>query len=325
MKETIVTICCIDGVVQTRRSTLLTLQSDLLSVQRPVVGRSVESVQNAVNAVRDAEDTISESVMETYRVLVGTELVVGVNVGGTVFHVRLAVLLRLPYFAALLRAHSTPQVRGVADATMHFVDRDPARFSKVLEFVERYDCALPPKQEVDFYGINTDEAVCFTCRDKPSVTDVDGSACPLGHVSCMTCHYKSPGLCPVCNTGLCDVKTTDEPLLSSAADPVCVHQGYTNGLLALVATGRQNQIINRSSDTASTSIYTQPYQRYAQTSFTFDSYDFTRRGDKWQLEILRRCDYIGTTFLHVELDSVVQPLTQLALGKLLTEWQAFYW
>ena len=292
-----ITIQLIDGTCQTLSSTL-DLLKNLPHHENNIInwGRSKAGFSEVLKYVRgESNGIIDPDFFEDFK-LVGLsnkeedfiDRIVRVNVGGTVFTAREAVLRTCKYFDSSIRFSYEkwldksnticPNTVDMSDAYF-FIDRSPDEFASFLQFLETHkegDGKVPNRAQAEFFGYEFD-------FDVPIVDD-----------------YKN-------------IKNYDRSKIGIASP----HSNDSLGaLMGLVAIGAQNMCINGKTNVTSHSLFNNKAKddamRVCHHTFAYNTLCMNTKKitpDMYNIVFESECDHIGNMYMYVDFCDDVE-LTQ---------------
>jgi hypothetical protein len=243
--QSVVTVRLVDGQVQTLASTLQGLQLPPADATTGTVfyGRSKTGFSAVLLYLRGESDQTSLLArhLEDFvllRLVKGgpPQQIAAVNVGGTVFHARVAVLRRSGYFRSMLvwpcadadaDADACDRTEGASplDLSGTFIDRSPEGFASMLRALEDPSEYMCPYQ-ASFFSVDMTPGTCPSCRQRPWASIVPEGAAPAGrdslpstvcvrgHAACDECGRE--GVCPICLHGWAPRDTAPLQVVMSA-------------------------------------------------------------------------------------------------------------
>ena len=285
------------------------------------IGRPKAELEHALDMLRDCDDEMTEVEYMESMFLYGLASqyaqplkVVLVNVGGTLFHMRLAVAQRMPYFESLLRWREETET-FLIDCSDTLVDRNPVRFQKVLTYVEVYGAAPQllklASKDATFYGVQHDTNLCFLCRKAPinntensGDTPVPVRRCPCGHKVCASCENDQQ--CSICLQSLVTCGAVEEeeegaPEITYGSDYPKVSSS-SNALLSLVAQGAQDNLLTQAPEIT---IHKTSHKQVTRSVFTYHTNSFTYTVGTWTLSIPRGSDMLGDSWIYLDFHACI--------------------
>lgn len=145
------------------------------------IGRTYEGISSLIKYIRgELIDFPLEHIEELFihdilKISENVPIIVILNIGGIIFHIRKDVLLRSNYFKSFLKWNSpiNTEINDTyyIDLTDKYIDRDPELFLKVMKYIENPYCNNLddiPKQVQDYYGISEMSDYCLLCDSRNS-------------------------------------------------------------------------------------------------------------------------------------------------------------
>lgn len=275
------------------------------------IGRSNTEVQYVLDMLRDNDYTITDPKYLESMFLYGLlqlddtlSEVMLVNIGGSLFHMRVLVAKRIPYFRALLEWPGGERDQSfLFDYSKTLIDRNPYKFVNILNYVEVYgsseELLMTVSRDAAFFNIQHDPDLCFLCRQDKAET----SQLPCGHRGCKTCQNQER--CNVCLNQSLEQDSEMSEMSEMSNMPSYPKWSITNGCVALVAKGAQDDHLTRlGSSQGLKTIHTSKWCSLSRSNFTFGTHACTREiSGAWSLTIPRDCDLLGDCWICLDFET----------------------